>query len=239
MPTMQEIYQSHSKEYDELVTREDHEGNLQKTLNSIAKFDGKSILELGTGTGRVTKLYTERAGRILCCDKSAHMIGCARKNLAPWAEKIDFLVVDTLNVPITLEKYDVILEGWSFGHIIPEDSEAIPRTTQLLVSCCEKNLKSGGTIIIIETLGTNVDTPNPPKELLGTFFKLLEDKHGFQKKVISTDYKFPSNEEASRVMGFFFGDIMKESVKKRGSSVIPEFTGIWYKKLLSVEPGTL
>ena len=91
-------------------------------------------------------------------------------------------------------------------------------------------IKKNGAIIIIETLGTNVDHPGPTKERLGIFFDNLEKQHGFYKKGIRTDYKFMSNSEAARVMGFFFGDKMKEAVFVRGTSIIPEYTGVWYRK---------
>ena len=56
MPTMTEIYHNHSFEYDELVSHEDYLGNLPKTLHSIFDFNQKSVIELGVGTGRLTKM---------------------------------------------------------------------------------------------------------------------------------------------------------------------------------------
>ena len=94
---------------------------------------------------------------------------------------------------------------------------------------CERLVRPGGTILLIETMGTNVDEPCPPGELLSTFYRILEEDHDFRRTVISTDYRFRSVEEAARVMGFFFGHQMSEAVRQRGTTIVPEYSGIWTK----------
>ena len=74
MPTMYEIYQKHSHEYDELLSYEDYLENLPKTLHSIFDFNGKSVIELGTGTGRLTNTYIQKAKSVSCFDRSEHML---------------------------------------------------------------------------------------------------------------------------------------------------------------------
>jgi hypothetical protein len=102
-------------------------------------------------------------------------------------------------------------------------------TTNVLVENAMKNLSPGSTTIIIETMGTNVDAPAPPHENLSLFYETLVQRHGFRQHIIRTDYQFDTNEEAAAIMGFFFGDDMKNSVLARGTSIIPEWTGVWIK----------
>ena len=37
--------------------------NLPKILNSLFDFSGKTVIELGVGTGRLTKTYIDKAAR--------------------------------------------------------------------------------------------------------------------------------------------------------------------------------
>jgi hypothetical protein len=57
---------------------------------------------------------------------------------------------------------------------------------------------------------------------------LLEHRHGFSKDVISTDYLFPDISEAKRILGFFFGEAMKDSISDK---LVKEYTGIWTKRI--------
>ena len=211
MPTMTEIYQNNSFEYDELVTHEDYLGNLHKTLHAIFNFNEKSVIELGTGTGRLTQLYIQKVKKAYCYDNSNHMLNKAKIN------KIK-------------EKADFVIEGWSFGHAVNDIDCNIFSVTDNLVENCKSLLNKNGKIIIFETLGTNTKTPTAPTKALKSFYSYLEDKHKFKRVVIDTDYRFKTADEAVRVMGFFFGEKMAESLSKLNNNIVKEFTGMWYKE---------
>ena len=93
----------------------------------------------------------------------------------------------------------------------------------------DETTKRAATVIFIETLGTNVDSPNPPGEKLAQFYHALTG-NGFKEHIIQTDYKFNSYEEAGRIMGGFFGDSMKNDIIQRKLKIIKEYTGIFIKK---------
>ena len=67
-------------------------------------------------------------------------------------------------------------------------------------------LRPGGTILLIETLGTGFETPHPPQHLLEYYAYLKEA--GFQQAWIRTDYRFESLEKAQELARFFFGKEM-------------------------------
>ncbi|HGJ67444.1 TPA: hypothetical protein ENS27_18940, partial [bacterium] len=52
---------------------------------------------------------------------------------------------------------------------------------------------------------------NDNGEVLPYFYEKLE-QYGFKKNIIETDYKFSDYKEASRIMGAFFGDNMKNNI---------------------------
>lgn len=231
MPTMYEIYDNHSYEYDELVSYEDYKKNLPSTLNELFNFSGKTILEFGTGTGRVTKYFAEKAEKVFCYDRSRHMLDNARINLSDFNDKIRYNICDNNQIGTVRERGDFVIEGWSFGHTVSDHSESVNAIVDDLVGNTAALFKHGGTIILIETLGTDTEKPEAPNEILKSFYTRLEDFHGFSRVEISTDYKFTTVDEAVRIAGFFFGPESGISIKKKGSPIIKEFTGLWYKTI--------
>ena len=231
MPSMQEIYNNHSSKYDELVTHEDYKNNLNNYLLENFNFNGKTIIELGVGTGRVTKIFIELAKEVLCYDNSLHMLDKAKFNLNQFKSKIDFIQCNNHNISSINTKADFVIEGWSFGHSIVENQEGIETITEKLYNDCVNLLNKNGVLIIIETLGTNVSKASVKSQPLQKFYQLLVNSYGFHKKIIRTDYSFKSNEEAKRIMSFFFGNKIGDSLNFIEKGVVKEFTGIWSKQL--------
>jgi ubiquinone/menaquinone biosynthesis C-methylase UbiE len=90
-------------------------------------------------------------------------------------------------------------------------------------------LRPGGSIIILETLGTGHVTPKPPDNLVD-YYSFLEHQ-GFSASWIRTDYRFESLEEAEEIVRFFFGEAMVDEIANDGSITLPECTGIWWRKI--------
>jgi ubiquinone/menaquinone biosynthesis C-methylase UbiE len=99
---------------------------------------------------------------------------------------------------------------------------------QLALNEMRRIVRRGGTIIILETLGTGHETPEAP-EFLQNYYHLLETAYGFERKAIRTDYLFESAEEAEELTRFFFGDELAERVKRENRTALPECTGVWWK----------
>ncbi len=229
----EEIYRHHAVQYDELVNAEDHDGNLWPALRRLAGWDDAMVLEAGVGTGRVTRLYIDGVRQVTCCDRSLHMLEFARSALREHRDKIRFVEAENLDLPQLDDPVDVFIEGWSFGHAVSgcKSRAAVEEAAGLLVRNAAQNLAPDGAIILVETQGTNTDASGPPSPNLRTFYEMLEKEHGFSLELISTDYAFSSVDEAARVMGFFFGEAMGASVRKRGATIVPEWTGIWSKRI--------
>ena len=229
MPTMSEIYENFSVQYDELVTREDYEGNLNRFLHEKYDFYNKTIVEYGTGTGRVSALYLEKAAHALCLDRSDHMLLKAKDNLKEYKNKISYELCDNQALPLIKDTVDFVIEGWSFGHTVIDNFNQLEKTVNQLVSNCASILNDDGAMIFIETLGSNVNAPCAPTAELNAFYTELETAHGFKKTILKTDYKFQNYEEAYRVFSFFFGPAMAENIKANKLAIIPEYTGVWIR----------
>ena len=233
MPAMYDIYRRHRIEYDRLVNAEDREHHLPAFLRSIADWRGKTVLEGGLGTGRVTELFIDDARRVVGCDREAHMLEAARERLARFADKLELRVADNLDLPLLPEKANVFIEGWSWGHAVVDGPGEVEAIAEALFAQTRKNLVPGGLVVLIETLGTNALSPAAPHPRLAEFYQLLQSRFGLRQTALSTDYRFATPAEAAEVLGFFFGNAMGKAVRANGSAIVPEWTGVWHGSLPS------
>jgi SAM-dependent methyltransferase len=226
-----QIYRHRARDYHELVTREDAHGNLGAALAGIARFDGTTVVEMGAGTGRVTRLLAGLGARVLAFDRSRPMLDVA----AGWlrgevAARVTLAEADNRRIPLPDGSADAVVEGWSFGHTVMDADGAWKEAAAGLISETMRLLRPGGTAILIETLGTGFRAPEPPGPIFPLFFKWLEGEQGFTRHWIRTDYVFETAAKARELVPFFFGQMVEHEVLPTGQVSVPECTGIWWKR---------
>jgi len=59
----------------------DPENNEPRALFEFAGFNGKNVLEIGCGDGRLTWHYAEKAAHVIAIEPSAEQIAIAKENL--------------------------------------------------------------------------------------------------------------------------------------------------------------
>lgn len=223
MPSEKEVYEQHAGLYDRLIRREDYQANLPAAIAEILPTDGLDIIDLGSGSGRLARLLAPRARTLRAFDASATMLDVAAESLrelglANWQVQ----VADHRQLPAAEASADLVVSGWSFSYLSVWGDRS-----QLEAGWGEimRVLRPGGTVILIESLGTG--HPAPIRlEHLSDYYAWLEEK-GFASRQISTDYRFESLAEARELVKFFFGDAMAAGVE---TEVLPEFTGLWWLK---------
>jgi hypothetical protein len=230
MPTMNEIYKKYATEYDKLVEAEDYQNNIKQHLLNHINWDQKVVYEAGIGTGRLSKIYIDQIQLLYGFDREAHMLEKCEINLYNYSEKVILAIGNNENLPEIENKADIFIEGWSFGHTVVENNENIQRTTEILINNINRNTTDNSKKIIIETLGTNVEQVKNINTDLQEFYRLIEEEYGYNKTIINTDYKFNDYKEAAQIMGFFFGEEMKNKIIDRRNEIVPEYTGIWIKE---------
>lgn len=212
----QAIYTDKAQAYDTLVSREDAAGALWLALARLFEgTKGPKVVEMGAGTGRLTRWLCTQTSDIWAFDTASAMLNIAKAALP----KAKFMVADSRAIPLPDSVADVCIEGWSLGHLVGDGVEkAVAEMARLT--------RPGGLQIIIETLGTGVETPQP-SDHLAAFYAWLEAECGFTRIELRTDYHFESTAEADSLLRFFFGDQMAD--KFAGERVIPECTGLWHR----------
>lgn len=226
------IYQTKAMDYDLLISKEDYQRNLLPALTALVSLSGAKVVEIGAGTGRFTALLAPLVGSITAFDESAPMLAIAEKKLTAsglrnWALR----VASNQKLPATDRSADLCLAGWTLGHLRHWFPDTWVDELTLALSELKRVTKPGGSVVIIETLGSGTETPGAPTAALAQFYSILESEHQFQRMSLRTDFRFDSLDQAERIVRFFFGDEMAERVKRSGSPIVPEWTGIWSLKL--------
>jgi ubiquinone/menaquinone biosynthesis C-methylase UbiE len=224
------IYQTDGDRYEALISREDYQGNILRAIEEILQVDGLDILDLGAGTGRLTLLLAPRAGSIHSFDASSEMLRVCRERLvASGLSNWQVDVADHRQLPVTDHSTDLAVSGWSVSYLAVWNQENGTTELDTWLEEMKRVLRSGGTIILFESLGTGNETPIRLEHVESTYQWL--DARGFQNKWIRTDYQFESVDEAAELAGFFFGVEMAEQIRKSGSVILPECTGVWWRKV--------
>lgn len=226
------IYQQHGHQYERLVAREDYKENLAATIRRLVSLDGSDVVEMGAGTGRITRIMVRQARHVAAFDLHAHMLSVARpilKRIRPAGWQL--AVADSRRLPVAAHSADLVVEGWSFGHFTEWYSETWRAEVQQALDEMLRVVRPGGTLLVIETLGTGLPKPRPPAPRLADLYTMLETDYGFSSTVIRTDYQFRSQREAEELTRFFFGDQFGQLVHERRWKVVPEFTGVWSRRV--------
>lgn len=221
------IYHSQANQYEQLIRREDYRGNLLPAINRIRAVANLDVVESGAGTGRLTRLLAPQVNTICAFDASPHMLNLADTVLTASGHKNWSLgVAKHHQLPVDTHYADLFIAGWSICYAFTPESPTWQRELDAALAEIARVLRPGGTAIIIETQGTGFESPSPPPPLQ-PYFRYLDEQAGFNSSWLRTDYQFTSLAEAERLVRFFFGDDLAETVVEKNWLILPECTGIW------------
>ena len=230
MPTEKEVYTLHTSQYDRLIQREDFQNNILRAIQKITPLTTLDVVDLGTGTGRLTRLLTPLTHSILAMDLSPQMLQVAKVSLQK-ANAKNWLVAaaDNMQLPVRSACADLVMSGWSLCYLAVWGGDDWKRSLQNGLKEIKRVLREGGIVIILETMGTGFETPNPPPHL-ANYFAFLKEM-GFSSTWIRTDYQFESLAEAEELSSFFFGEELTAKVRKNEWVFLPECTGVWWLEI--------
>jgi trans-aconitate 2-methyltransferase len=92
----------------------------ETVLERLPLAGGERVLDAGCGSGRVTELLADRLphGQVVALDGSPAMVDAARKRLARFGERIQYVVAD-LGRPLPIDPVDAVLSTATF-HWVPD-----------------------------------------------------------------------------------------------------------------------
>ena len=92
----------------------DPEENETRAIHDLVTFDGKDVLEVGSGEGRLTWRFAQQAASILALDLDQIRIKDARDNMPnELASKLVFQFEDITTVELPEAGFDVAVLSWS------------------------------------------------------------------------------------------------------------------------------
>ncbi|MCL4258258.1 MAG: methyltransferase domain-containing protein [Anaerolineales bacterium] len=242
MDHFRNVYTNKADAYHALIAAEDADGNLLPALQATAPLAGARVLDLGSGSGRIPLLLGGLDCTIVASDLHMAMLREQQNQILslrgePQAQRSNpqagwpLVQADGRQTPFVSGWADVVTAGWAFGHLVGWYPDAWQQQAGRAIAEMQRTGKPGGTLIIMETLGTGVLQPAPPHAGLAAYYAWLETEHGFVRTTVATDYDFGSVERAVELCSFFFGEEMAERVRANGWSRVPEWTGVWGKRL--------
>ena len=227
MSTQEEIYKTEGDKYEALIAREDHQGNILKSLQEITPLNDRLVLDLGAGTGRLACLLAPIVKSVHAFDISEEMLRVCREKFTKsgfsnW--QVD--IADHRKLPVPDHSANLVVSGWSLSYLAVWNPDTWREELETWMAEMKRVLMPGGFIVLFESLGTGNDSPIKLGHLKD-FYPWLDEK-GFQNKWIRTDYKFDSPAEAEELSRFFFGDELGNKLREKKWVVLPECTGVWW-----------
>ncbi len=228
------IYQHHARTYERVFRHEDHEGNLSRALTETLPLAGARVVDVGTGTGRMARMMLDAgAAAMICVDREPAMLEVALEHLE---ERDDdegvwwyVTTADAAALPVQDGWADVTVAGWALGHLRDELGRGWRPAVDRAVAEMLRVTRPGGMLVILESLGIAGEEPAPPTRDLSQYYRRLERRHGFERRVLRTDFAFASATEAAEQLGTFFGAEVARRVRGRDRATVPEFTGLWVR----------
>jgi ubiquinone/menaquinone biosynthesis C-methylase UbiE len=92
----------------------DRDGREAVAIAALADLDGKQVLEVGCGDGRLTAFAAEHAAQVYAFDPDPASVAKAHDSLRrELSDRVTFAVHDAQALDLPRRRFDIALCGWS------------------------------------------------------------------------------------------------------------------------------
>ncbi|WP_455644710.1 class I SAM-dependent methyltransferase [Methanosphaera sp.] len=125
MSDLKEHFNNAAEDYDTLINKTliNYDEMITALINAIPDNEEPRILDLGCGTGNITKKVLERFpnAKVTCLDLSDKMIELAKEKLADY-DNVEYVLGDFTIIDI-IDKYDAIISSLALHHIPTDEGK--------------------------------------------------------------------------------------------------------------------
>ncbi len=192
------VYAHQVQIYEDLSKYEDANNKAFNRLMSLASFEGKTVLEIGCGSGKYTAAVACRAARYYALDLSMPLLEMARDTCKD-QPGVAWINASAALIPLPDNSVDILFASWAFP---PYDvmEESFAEVTRVLKDC--------GEIWLIGNWpeGEFTDMRDEASNRAEWGFIEWYTKKGIETvEIVDSNFCFPDLAYAQRVLGFILG----------------------------------
>lgn len=193
-----EIYYDRAAVYDAFSAAEDADGKVFDFLLPYLK--GRSVLDLGCGTGKYLRLLAPHVRAITGLDAAQAQLAIARRNTAN-SGNVTLVHGDALTAPLPLARYDAVIACWMLGTVVDETRR------RAILDRARSILSPGGIIFLVENNSSGAFEEMRGKIPASTAYnKWLTDVAGFTPSVrLPARFLFDDTAQARSIIGAIWG----------------------------------
>lgn len=169
--------------YEAFSKSQDVFSAINKYLADHYDFRGKTILEIGAGSGKFTSFLSETCSKLYVVERSASLMQINRDKNAD-ASNMEFILSDVRDLLIEPDSIDIIFAGWSLT--------SMRESFDIVLDKLRRVLRKDGVILLVENAG---DDEFCKVMDINEFTSKMKDYYidmGFcQKEIVDTTIKLP------------------------------------------------
>ncbi|MDE3245327.1 MAG: class I SAM-dependent methyltransferase [Acidobacteriota bacterium] len=205
-----EIFQAFSK-------AEDPDGQVAQRLLAHVSWPGRTVLELGCGTGRYTRELAPRAGLYVGLDPSPSMLALARKAFTglPYAPVL--MRGRGQALPFRTGSVDMVLAAW----VVVNLREDVRKRVLEEASRVLRSAPGGGIWLVENHWDSQFQRYRGRSEEDEARLQRLMEREGFRMvEVVDTELRFASSMEAEGVLGYLCGEVMLGNLRRSPTGIL-------------------
>lgn len=203
--------------FDAFSKAEDPDGRVAWRLLAQVSLPGRTVLELGCGTGRYTRELAPRAGLYVGLEPSSPMLAFAQKAFAGLPHALVLLRARGQALPFRTGSLDVVLAAWVVVNLREDIRERV-------LEEASRVLRSGpgcGIWLVENHWDSQFQRYRERGGEDELRLRQLIDERGFQMvEVVNTELRFSSSSEAERVLGYLCGEVMLGNLRRNPTHVL-------------------